>query len=135
MKNRKEFLIAYDGGGDFLPLFILHDVDLDRLLKRYGDDYHIAYCPLIGHWSIYKINMMTKEASPMIYISDKDEFGYTYVQRILQEAKQQSDTIRGRIANFLDLAEKRRKDKEKEKKEELKEEVVKIIEKPERTTI
>lgn len=135
MRNRKEFLIAHDGGGNTLPLYILHDVDLERLLKRYGDDYYIAYCPLIGHWSIYRINMMTKEASPMIYIADKDEFGYMYVQRILQEAKWQSDKVRGKIAKYLDLAEKRMKERETEKKEELKEEVVKILEKPGRLII
>jgi hypothetical protein len=135
MKSRKEFFIAHDGGGDTLPLYILHDVDLDRLLKRYGDDYYIAYCQLIGHWSIYRINMMTKEASPMIYIADKDEFGYMYVQRILQEAKWQSDRVRGKIAKYLDLVEKRMKDREAERKEELKEEVVKILEKPERLII
>jgi hypothetical protein len=135
MKSRKEFFIAHDGGGDTLPLYILHDVDLERLLKRYGNDYYIAYCPLIGHWSIYRINMVTKEASPMIYIANTDEFGYTYVQGILQEAKWQSDKVRGRIAQFLDLVEKRMKDREVERKEELKEEVVKILEKPERLII
>jgi hypothetical protein len=135
MRNRKEFLIAHDGGGNFLPLFIFHDVDLDRLLKRYGNDYYIAYCPLIGHWSIYRINMVTKEASPMIYISDKDEFGYMYVQRILQEAKWQTDMVRGRIAKFIDMAEKSMKERETKIKEEMKEEVIKIMEKPERLII
>jgi hypothetical protein len=78
---------------------------------------------------------MTKEASPMIYICDDDKFGYMYVQSVLQEAKWQSDMVRGRIAKYIDMAEKSMKEREIKMKEEMKEETIKRIEKPERIVI
>jgi len=134
MRTTKLF-VGHLGGGEILPLHILQDREFEKLLKRYGKDFYIVYNPQTGFWSIYQINFLTHEVSPMIYLCDSDEFGYTYVQSILQEAKYHTDRIRGKIAKYLDMAEKYKRDKQQEEREIKKEELIKELEKPQRLVI
>lgn len=125
---RGKIFVGNLGDGFPIPLFILSDWRYDNLLKRYGNDFRIVKNLITNTWGIYRVDELTHEITPMIFISDTDEFGYEYVAELLRQAKKDTDEIRGKIAKLLEQADKDRRRLEEENRQIRKEENIKILE-------